>query len=181
MKALQVGANATGYADQKSSNVLIFEGSNWNGTSQYNSQWSIKGAANSASADRFDLEISKGNVLVMQFIGDAGDLLRGTLEDLGVEEEWIYKNIRWNNAVRCRPVKPPNSNRTPDAFEVQFCKSSVNEDIERTKPLIVMSLGAVPLNSLTGGKMIYLWRGRIFPIKIGNHNVGLLLSHTHHL
>jgi len=104
----------------------------------------------------------------VQFIGNAGDLLRDTISSL-MDDTWIQENIRWNSSVRCRPVKFPNSNRPPEQLELACCKKSIIEDVEKTKPLIIIGVGGVPLSSFVSGKMVSMWRGRIFPFKIGNH------------
>lgn len=101
------------------------------------------------------------------FVGDSGKILRNILKNI-VSTEFINKFIRWNNSVRCRPHEN-GSNRKPTQLEIECCRQSLVEDIERTKPLVVVGFGDVPLKNLTFGKQIGMWRGRFTPIKVGNH------------
>lgn len=48
-KLTQIGANATGYADQRSSGILNFESSQWNGSAAVAGNWTIQGVANTSS------------------------------------------------------------------------------------------------------------------------------------
>lgn len=95
----------------------------------------------------------------VQFIGRSGQLLRGN-----VPKEWIPQ-IRWNNVVRTRPP----GNRTPDKIEVECCRPSVREDIERSKPTAIFGFGNIPLQWVSNFTGITDWRGRRFPVKVGNH------------
>ena len=93
-----------------------------------------------------------------QFVGPSGDLIRP------IFPARFRSKIRWNNVLNCRPPK----NRDPDKVEIEACRSRVVADIERTKPKAIFGFGAVPLG-WTGRLWIELWRGRRFPVKIGNH------------
>jgi uracil-DNA glycosylase family 4 len=99
-----------------------------------------------------------------QFIGDSGQLLRGHLDTVGLNE---YP-IRWNNTIRCRPPQ----NRTPEPNEIECCRNFQIEDIEKYKPRVVIVFGNVALHwAITGltGVGITAWRGRFVPAKIGTH------------
>jgi len=99
-----------------------------------------------------------------QFVGDSGKYLKNKLYRI-IDEFEADEIIRWSNIVRCRPP----GNRTPDKKEIEYCLPSVMQDIELTKPCIIVGFGLVPLKALIGGRQMKLWRGRFIPIKIGNH------------
>jgi uracil-DNA glycosylase family 4 len=94
-----------------------------------------------------------------QFVGESGDLLRPYIPDK------FQKHIRWNNILNCRPP----DNRDPDRIERECCRPRIEHDIALTKPDAIFGMGAQPLSwaGRIGG--IYQWRGRRFPIKVGDH------------
>jgi uracil-DNA glycosylase family 4 len=95
-----------------------------------------------------------------QFVGKSGQLLRSNLP-----RAWSSR-IRWNNTIRCRP---PN-NRDPHPVEVECCRPLQHNDIEASKPLVIIGAGNVPLSwTIPGANSIMLWRGRLVPVKIGKH------------
>ena len=98
-----------------------------------------------------------------QFVGDSGDVLHNVLKEV-FEDTDYNKFIRYNNSVRCF-----NNNIKPTPFEIDCCYKSLVEDIEKTQPQAIFTFGDTPLKTLLGGKMISMWRGRIVPAKIGNH------------
>lgn len=93
-----------------------------------------------------------------QFVGKAGQTLRACLPS-NTPKEWI----RWNNVVRCFPPGTP-TNRA-----LSCCLKYLIEDIERTKPKVIIGFGAIPLQALLKENTITNWRGRQVPIKVGNH------------
>jgi len=98
-----------------------------------------------------------------QFVGDAGDLVRSILRKVGVDD----KLLRWNNVLRCRPPK----NRTPIPTEIECCRKFIEEDIERSKPAIIIGAGGIPLHwAVKIREGIGSWRGRRLPVKIGSHS-----------
>lgn len=48
-KLTQIGANATGYADQRSSGIFNFESSQWNGAAAVAGNWTLQGIAGTAA------------------------------------------------------------------------------------------------------------------------------------
>lgn len=95
-----------------------------------------------------------------QFVGESGKIIRAQIPSKYVED------LRWNNCVRTRPPK----NRTPTWTEIECCRPSVVKDIEETRPKAIFGFGGVPLYWATGEDSgIYKWRGRHFPIKVGDH------------
>jgi uracil-DNA glycosylase family 4 len=117
----------------------------------------------------------KEDELGRQFVGDAGERLRKDMYQI-IDEDFEKAYIRWNNMVRCRPYIG-NSNRTPTPIEIDCCNASIVEDIERTKPLVVVGFGEVPLKNLIGGKKMYLWVNRFIPIQIGSHKCWYFVSY----
>lgn len=96
------------------------------------------------------------------FVGRAGEVLR-----LRIPQEWLSR-IRWNNCVRTRLP----SNRTPmqpTQVEIECCRPSVVEDIERSKPFAIFGFGNVPLHWLTQQTGITGHRGRHMPVQVGAH------------
>jgi DNA polymerase-1 len=104
-----------------------------------------------------------------QFVGDSGQLLRSNLIEFFPK---LYrgrrrnKGIRFNNCVRCRTS---SSNRDPTNRELTCCRKLVEEDIEKTKPLVIIGCGNIPLKWMLNVSGIGLWRGRRIPVKIGTH------------
>lgn len=94
-----------------------------------------------------------------QFIGDSGQILRGALP------EGYERLTRWNNTIRCHPP----GNREPSRLETQCCRKSIEEDIEATKPKLILLMGAVPLEWLNKETRVIAWRGRLMPVRIGSH------------
>jgi uracil-DNA glycosylase family 4 len=77
------------------------------------------------------------------FVGASGRLLARLLEDAGIPTSDVYIT----NAVRCRPP----GNRTPTAAEIANCRDYLLAEIERVRPRVIISVGAVALGSLIRG------------------------------
>lgn len=71
------------------------------------------------------------------FVGAAGKLLDGLLEDVGVERNRLYIA----NTVACRPPK----NRNPRVREVRAHAPWLEEQLRLVAPRVVVTLGRVPL------------------------------------
>lgn len=54
-------------------------------------------------------------------------------------------------------------------FVVSNCRPSVTADIERTRPRVIIGLGNVPLEWVSGFTGITAWRGRRMPVRVGKH------------
>ncbi len=93
-----------------------------------------------------------------QFVGESGKLLR---DHIPVD---YLDFIRWNNSVNCRPPE----NRNPTTDELEFCRGRIVGDIEKTKPDAIFGFGGIPL-TWSGRSNIGAWRGRRFPIQVGEH------------
>jgi uracil-DNA glycosylase family 4 len=95
-----------------------------------------------------------------QFVGASGRLLR----DL-IPSKWA-RLIRWNNTLRCRPP----GNREPAGLELACCRRLQVQDIEQTKPRVIVGFGNVPLEWMLGpDRQIGVMRGRRMPVKVGKH------------
>jgi uracil-DNA glycosylase family 4 len=100
----------------------------------------------------------------VQFVGKSGQLLRGTLQEI-FSTKWEKNNTRYDNVLACRPAK----NKTPTDFEMACCRKRLLENIEMSKPRIIVGYGAVPLKVILEVDGIFNWRGRVIPVKIGSH------------
>jgi len=98
----------------------------------------------------------------IQFVGKSGKLLRDSIEKL-YGNKFIENNIRFNNLVRCRTA----SNRIPSEVEVKNCLPSVIEDIKKSKPLLIIGTGNIPLKALLQLNGITDWRGKFIPLNLG--------------
>jgi len=94
------------------------------------------------------------------FAGPAGKLLR---PDFGT----LTPKIRFNNCVRTHP----SGGRLPSISEVECFRQSVVDDIQETKPKIIVAVGALAAQWLLPklGKISVL-RGRRFPVTVGTHS-----------
>jgi uracil-DNA glycosylase family 4 len=93
-------------------------------------------------------EIEKGR----PFVGQAGKNLDEFLEYLGIDRIDVYIT----NAVKFRPVKrnPDTgrlSNRAPTAKEIELFRPLLMDEIDLIDPPVIVTLGNIPLASLTGG------------------------------
>ena len=94
-----------------------------------------------------------------QFVGESGQILRA-----GIPRGYRDK-VRFNNCVRTRPPK----NRTPTQVELECCRDSVAADIARARPRVIVGLGNVPLEWVSGFTGISVWRGRRMPVRVDTH------------
>jgi uracil-DNA glycosylase family 4 len=128
-----------------------------------------------AGAENPDLPPAGNKEPVWYFLGTAPDVVDDEEQNqfAGAAGQFLRKNIpedfieycRFNNVVRTRPPL----DRKPEAIEIECCKNSIIADIEKTKPAVIIAVGSVALNWLIGESNISNWRGRLFPLKVGNH------------
>ncbi len=76
------------------------------------------------------------------FVGDAGKLLTRLIEKMGLTRKDVYIA----NIVKCRPPM----NRDPEADEIETCRGFLERQIEIIKPQVIMSLGRIAVQTLTG-------------------------------
>jgi uracil-DNA glycosylase family 4 len=95
-----------------------------------------------------------------QLVGQAGQELRDVLAESGLN---LDRDFRKTNAVCCR--SPDNRKPTPE--EVMACRPMLMDEIERSRPAVIVPLGATALESLWQGKAdglsVTRWRGLCVP------------------
>lgn len=77
------------------------------------------------------------------FVGRAGQQLRSSLDNFGVDLEEDCWSI---NSLSCRPPK----NRTPSMPEIEYCRPLVMQAVRQYKPNLIIPLGVVAVKSLLG-------------------------------
>ena len=92
------------------------------------------------------------------FAGKNGRYLKNNIPD-------AIKSVRYNNIIRCSTKKEG----APELSEIECCRNYIVEDIERSKPKIIVGAGNVPLTWATGLTNVTHWRGKPIATKIGNH------------
>lgn len=88
------------------------------------------------------------------FVGKSGSLLNDLLSIAGLDRDEVFIC----NAVSCRPPE----NRTPGKREIAACKKWLDYQIAMVNPRFIVTLGNVPLQSLTGEAGIKKKRGKPF-------------------
>jgi uracil-DNA glycosylase len=77
----------------------------------------------------------------LPFVGRAGKLLDGLLEEIGLSRQDVFVT----NVVRCRP--PGNRDPLPD--EIAACRSYTDRQIELIEPKLICTLGKFAMQVLT--------------------------------
>ena len=73
--------------------------------------------------------------------------------------------VRYGHAVRCRALGEKR-----DPREAMCCSGLLEQDIEDSKPRVVLGLGPMPITWAFGtGKPDFVMRGRLWPIKVRSH------------
>jgi len=82
------------------------------------------------------------------FVGAAGQLLTKIIVAMGFAREQVYIA----NVLKCRPDMPPgeSGNRKPRPEEMATCLPYLREQIEIIQPRVLVALGAVAMEGLTG-------------------------------
>jgi len=93
------------------------------------------------------------------FVGEAGTLLTRLIEKMGFARTDVYIA----NIVKCRPPM----NRDPDPEEIEACRGFLEKQIEIIQPKVIMSLGRISSQTLTGDTKLKITavRGRRFDYK----------------
>ena len=93
------------------------------------------------------------------FVGDAGKLLTSLIEKLGLTRKDVYIA----NIIKCRPPM----NRDPEADEIETCRGFLERQLEIIEPKVIMSLGRIAAQTLTGNPKarITAIRGNFFDYK----------------
>lgn len=95
------------------------------------------------------------------FVGRAGKLFEEILKAVSFSREDVFIT----NVVKCRP--PNNRNPMPD--EMNSCSPYLFSQLQVINPVLIVSLGAVPLSFLMGKKNIRItsMRGKLIEYKDG--------------
>jgi uracil-DNA glycosylase family protein len=97
------------------------------------------------------------------FVGPAGQLLRGALEEAGLDPAEVFLT----NAVKHFKWKPGGKRRIhekPNREQVLACRLWLDEEIEAVKPAMIVALGATAAGTLLGSAAkVTRDRGKFFP------------------
>jgi len=88
----------------------------------------------------------------LPFVGEAGMLLTRLIEKMGLKRSDVYIA----NIIKCRPPM----NRDPDADEIDACRAFIDKQIGIIRPEIIITLGRIALQSLTGNPDIRITAAR---------------------
>jgi DNA polymerase len=93
------------------------------------------------------------------FVGKAGQLLRASISEFWDESS---DSLYITNVVKCWPMNPDGkSNRTPTPQEIKTCLSWLELEIKRNKPVIIVLLGNIALEAVTGSDGISTKHGQV--------------------
>jgi len=81
-------------------------------------------------------------------------------------KRFVTTTARYCSCLCCRPPL----DREPTDKELWCCRKYVEEDIEYSKPAVIVGVGAIPLRWAINATTPTLWRGRFVPITVGNHS-----------
>ncbi|MBI4319971.1 MAG: uracil-DNA glycosylase [Chloroflexi bacterium] len=102
------------------------------------------------------------------FVGQAGQLLRRTLEEVGIDPDAVWIT----NVVKCRPVSEAGGrrriNRAPARREGALWEPWLMEELRTLQPVAIVCLGNIAANSLIQKDFrMNRDRGKWFPSAIG--------------
>jgi len=129
-------------------------------------QMGIGGAGNLKALLLGEAPGSNEDLKGIQFVGDAGEVLKRSLKKFGynINDFYLY------NSVNCRTMNRNGSNRTPTEKEIAVCRVNVFETIEKIRPFVVFLFGGTAVSSLYRKRFtdtsISRWRGLIVPDSI---------------
>ena len=118
------------------------------------------------------------------FVGKAGENLNSFLNMLGLKRQDIYIT----NAVKYRPYKISEkgsiSNRTPTMKEIFSERDSLLSEINAVSPKLIITLGNIPLRSVTGNKKLCVGdmhgkiiKSDVFPVFSLYHPASIIYNH----
>lgn len=84
-------------------------------------------------------------------------------QDMKITGKPFASKVRFNNCLRC------DKDGNPTEHEINCCKKFLEDDVEKTKPKIIIGFGEIPLKTVVKVNGIGDWRGRKVPVKIGSH------------
>ncbi len=92
------------------------------------------------------------------FVGNAGKVLTNLIKKMGLRRESVYIA----NIVKCRPP----ANRDPEEDEITTCGPFLERQIEIIQPKVIIALGRISGQHLTGSKLpISKLRGQFYSYK----------------
>jgi uracil-DNA glycosylase len=94
----------------------------------------------------------------------AGEMFGKVLKNLSLKRELVYTT----SAVKCRPtqVGPTGpKNRNPTDIEVSSCRPWIVKEIIRTKPKLIVTMGAVSMKSVVGVGGVTRHTGRLIRVR----------------
>lgn len=95
----------------------------------------------------------KEDVLGEPFVGSAGKLLTGLLNEIDMSRDAVFIT----NIVKCRPP----DNRDPLRLEIAQCQSYLRQQISMINPLLIIPLGRFAMNYFMPGESITQIAGRV--------------------
>lgn len=90
------------------------------------------------------------------FTGPAGKMLWRIMKEAGLDKQHTVVT----NIVTCAPPE----DRAPTLQEMRCCKQHLEDEILITKPELIVALGEIAANALTGRSGIQSLRGQMFPL-----------------
>jgi len=90
------------------------------------------------------------------FTGAAGKTLWRIMKEAGLDKN----NTHITNICECAPPE----DRAPTPLEVELCSEHLKAELQSAKPQLIIALGEVAINALTGRKGVQTLRGQYLPI-----------------
>lgn len=103
------------------------------------------------------------------FVGRSGTVLMDALNKYGI----LRGQVRISNCVRCRPP----DNRNPTSEELSNCSSYLSAEIALVEPEIVLGVGRVPSEQLTGESLaVTKESGETYSRTFSGYNVDVMVG-----
>ncbi len=100
------------------------------------------------------------------FVGRSGQLLRQVIQQAG------FTSFSFNNACLCKP------DTSPEGADIAACRDRLLEELQASKPQVVVAVGGAALKALTGVDGISEVQGSIMPFRLeGVGGVRLVASY----
>ena len=91
------------------------------------------------------------------FVGRAGKVFNRILEYLGLSRETVFITY----VIKCKPMEPNSKkNRQPTPQEMLNCSKWLELEIKKVKPKLIVVMGSVALEKITGLRYIMRHHGR---------------------
>ncbi|HHL43824.1 MAG TPA: uracil-DNA glycosylase, partial [Hellea balneolensis] len=106
------------------------------------------------------------DIKALPFVGQAGQLLDKMLHAIGLDETNTYIT----NVCNWRPP----GNRNPSPEEIAICRPLIHRHVELVAPDLIVIVGGVALEALTGRTGIMKTRGQWLSMEIAGHDIPAL-------